>query len=91
MEKINVIANDKHKTSLCTFLNELASWFIRNKNLRLEKLNLYSYFEEDIVELLNTCNKFNIPILTNLAAAELLIVGKIRMETAGEANKRTNS
>ena len=48
-------------------------------------------YHQDIIELLNTCDKKNIPISTNKAAAELLIIGKIRMEAAKDAFQRVNS
>ena len=136
MEKIVVIAHDKHKTTLCTFFNERASWFhgreiiatgrtaefLESNNclvpvshvkkgmdggyIEISKIikqgqvsmvffmrdpSLIQSYHDDIVELLNTCDEFNIPISTNLAAAELLIVGKIRMEAAEKAHKRINS
>lgn len=37
---------------------------------------------EDIRNLLNTCNKHNIPLATNRASAELLILGLIKMQAA---------
>ena len=60
------------------------------KNLRLEKMHLYSYLAEDLVELLNTWIKFKITISTNLATDKLLVFEKTRME-AEKANKRINS
>ena len=48
-------------------------------------------YHNDIVELLNTCDENNIPVSTNIAAAELLIVGKIRMEAAQDAYQRVNN
>ena len=46
---------------------------------------------EKTVEWLKSCDKSNIPVSINLAAAELLIVGKTRMEAAEEDNKTINS
>ena len=60
------------------------------KNLRLEKMHLYYYLAEDLVELLNTWINFKITISTNLAADKLLIIGKTWIE-AEKANKRINS
>ena len=40
---------------------------------------------EDIQRLLATCNKYNIPLATNYATAELLIIGLIRKEIAEKA------
>ena len=48
-------------------------------------------YHQDIIELLNTCDLKNIPISTNKAAAELLIIGKIRMEAAKDAYQRVNN
>ncbi|MBF91149.1 MAG: methylglyoxal synthase [Flavobacteriales bacterium] len=135
MEKIVVIAHDKHKATLCDFLNKREAWFRNRKIIAtgrtaefLESNNCLtpvSYvkkgkdggyieiskiiqqgkvsmvfflrdpsiikpYHEDIVELLNICDNFNIPLSTNIAAAELLIVGKIRMEAANKAKKRIN-
>ncbi|MDB2675140.1 methylglyoxal synthase [Flavobacteriales bacterium] len=39
-------------------------------------------YHEDITSLLNACDLNNIPTGTNQAAAELLIIGKIRMEAS---------
>ena len=41
-------------------------------------------YHQDIVNLLNTCDLNNVPVSTNLNAAELLIIGKIRMEAANQ-------
>ena len=136
MNKIVVIAHDKHKLDLCKFLNQRSSWFygreiiatgrtaefLENTNcvipvVHLKKgkdggykeitkkieageISLVFFFRDpsivqsyhqDITELLNTCDKKNIPISTNKAAAELLIVGKIRMEAAKDAYQRVNN
>lgn len=48
-------------------------------------------FHEDISKLLNTCDMENIPISTNQAGAELLIIGKIRMEASVKAQTKLNS
>jgi methylglyoxal synthase len=39
-------------------------------------------YESDIVALVKACIKHNIPLASNPASAELLIVGMIRMEAA---------
>ena len=39
-------------------------------------------YHEDIISLLDICDLNNIPTGTNQAAAELLIIGKIRMEAS---------
>lgn len=136
MKKIVVIAHDKYKPDMCTFLNDRASWFygreiiatgrtaeyLENNNckipvlhvqkgkdggyneiskvLRKGQVSLVFFFRDpsivqtyhnDIVELLNTCDENNIPVSTNIAAAELLIVGKIRMEAAQDAYQRVNN
>lgn len=42
-------------------------------------------YHEDIVKLLYTCDIQNVPLSTNKAGAELLIIGKIRMEASEKA------
>ena len=136
MNKIVVIAHDKHKSDLCDFLNQKSSWFygreiiatgrtaefLENNNCNIQVVHLkkgkdggykeitkkieggeislvfffrdpsiVQSYHQDIIELLNTCDKKNIPISTNKAAAELLIIGKIRMEAAKDAFQRVNS
>jgi methylglyoxal synthase len=44
-------------------------------------------YEADVVALVKSCIKHNIPLASNPASAELLIVGMIRMQ----ASKRTDS
>ena len=39
-------------------------------------------YEADVIEFVKTCIKENIPLASNSASAELLIVGMIRMEGA---------
>lgn len=136
MNKIVVIAHNKHKVDLCEFLNNRSSWFFGKeiiatgrtadflesnnctvpvihlkkgqdggykeitKKIESGEISLVFFFRDplivqsyhqDITDLLNTCDKKNIPISTNKAAAELLIVGKIRMEAAKDAYKRVNN
>lgn len=45
-------------------------------------------YHEDIIQLLNTCDNHNIPLSTNQAGAELLIIGKIRMEASEKAKHK---
>ena len=135
MNKIVVIAHNKHKPDLCEFLNLRSSWFFGReiiatgrtadflesnkcaipvvhlqkgkdggykeitKKIERGEISLVFFFRDpsiiqsyhqDIIELLNTCDNKNIPISTNKAAAELLIVGKIRMEAAKDAYQRVN-
>jgi methylglyoxal synthase len=40
-------------------------------------------YEAEVVEFVKTCIRQNIPLASNPASAELLIVGLIRMEAAG--------
>lgn len=47
-------------------------------------------YHDDIVQLLNTCDIQNIPLSTNQAGAELLIIGKIRMEASEKAHTKIN-
>ncbi len=47
-------------------------------------------YHQDIIGLLNACDKNNIPVSTNQSAAELLIIGKIRMEAADKVSSRLN-
>jgi len=39
-------------------------------------------YEADVVEFVKTCIRQNIPLASNPASAELLIVGLIRMEAS---------
>ena len=48
-------------------------------------------YHEDISQLLNTCDLENTPLSTNQAGAELLIIGKIRMEASEKAKSKLNS
>ena len=129
MKKIAVIAHDKYKPTLHSFLTERNSWFYAReivatgrtaefleseginislthvqkgsdggyvqitemvKNNDIEMLfffrdpSITQEYHEDIVNLLNTCDLNNVPVSTNLNAAELLIIGKIRMEAANQ-------
>ena len=57
----------------------------------MENPHLYSYLAEDMVELFNTFNKFNILASINLVSVELLIVRKMRMNAIEESNEIINS
>ena len=48
-------------------------------------------YHDDIIKLLNSCDLENIPLSTNQAGAELLIIGKIRMEVSEKAQSKLNS
>ena len=48
-------------------------------------------YHDDIIKLLNSCDLENIPLSTNKAGAELLIIGKIRMEASEKAQSKLNS
>lgn len=48
-------------------------------------------YHDDIIKLLNSCDLENIPLSTNQAGAELLIIGKIRMEASEKARSKLNS
>ena len=60
------------------------------KNLKLEKLHLYSYLAEDIVELINSCNKFNITVSKNIAKDKFLKIKKTLIETTEKTNNKIN-
>ena len=45
-------------------------------------------YHKDISELLNICDLENIPVSTNQAGAELLIIGKIRMEASEKVQSK---
>ncbi len=45
-------------------------------------------YHKDISELLNICDLENIPLSTNQAGAELLIIGKIRMEASEKVQSK---
>jgi len=46
-------------------------------------------YHKDITNLLNVCDLEDIPLSTNQAGAELLIIGKIRMEAAERAQLKS--
>ncbi|MGC6471238.1 MAG: methylglyoxal synthase [Flavobacteriales bacterium] len=48
-------------------------------------------YHEDIIQLLNICDSHNVPLSTNQAAAELLIIGKIRMEASENVKSKIGS
>ena len=136
MKKIVVIAHDKFKKELYSFLNKRRTWFfnreivstgrtaefLENENLDLalthvkkgrdggyiqitemitnNEIDMVFFFRDpsikqeyhqDIINLLNACDYKSIPLSTNNSAAELLIVGKIRMEAANQVLKRVNN
>ena len=135
MKKIVVIAHDKHKEELFSFLNQRRSWFFNREIVAtgrtaefLEKesldiplshvkkgsdggyiqitdmisnneIDMVFFFRDasidkeyhqDIVNLLNACDSNNIPLSANHSGAELLIIGKIRMEAANQASIRVS-
>ena len=45
-------------------------------------------YHQDILDLIDACDYKNVPIATNQSAAELLIIGKIRMEAASSVSER---
>lgn len=45
-------------------------------------------YEDEIVEFVKSCNRHNIPLATNPASAELLILGLIRKEAAEKSRDR---
>ncbi|GCD80574.1 methylglyoxal synthase [Schleiferia thermophila] len=127
MKKIAVIAHDRFKPMLCSFLAERKDW-LWGKSLvatgrtaeALEKaspgldilhvnkgesggyqeitrmiksgeISFVIFFRdpsikqanhEDIQALLDACDNHNVPIATNALAAELIIIGLIKKETA---------
>ncbi len=130
-QKICVIAHDKMKSQLVTFLKEKSDWLwgrkliatghtaelLRQEALKVEvesvhrgrdggfqqltdrvnrgEISIVIFFrdpeidheqEHDIIQLVKACIKQNIPLASNPASAELLIVGLIRMEAAKKAN-----
>lgn len=46
---------------------------------------------EDIANLLTACNRMNIPLATNSASAELLIIGQIKVESAQKLKSRNEN
>jgi methylglyoxal synthase len=126
-KKICVIAHDKMKPVLVSFLKERQDWlwgrtliatgmtaeFMEHEALKVsvehvhpgrqggfkeltEKVNqgeiglvlffrdpeIVQDYEADIVALVKACIKQNIPLASNPASAELLIIGMIRMEAS---------
>ncbi|MGF1565534.1 MAG: methylglyoxal synthase [Flavobacteriales bacterium] len=45
-------------------------------------------YERDVVEFLKACNRNNIPLATNPASAELLILGQIKLEMGDKGRSR---
>lgn len=125
--KICVIAHDKMKPTLVSFLKEREDWlwgrkliatgmtaeFMEHQDLKVEvehvhpgreggfreltdkvnqgEIGLVLFFrdpeivqdyEADIIALVKACIKKNIPLASNPASAELLIIGMIRMEAS---------
>lgn len=46
-------------------------------------------YENQIVAFVKSCNRMNIPLATNPASAELLILGMIKQESAARVRNRT--
>lgn len=126
-KKICVIAHDKMKPTLVSFLKERENWlwgrtliatgltaeFMEHQDLKVqvehvhpgreggfreltEKVNhgeigmliffrdpeIVQDYEADVIALVKACIKQNIPLASNPASAELLIIGMIRMEAS---------
>ncbi len=126
-KKICVIAHDKMKPTLVSFLKEREDWlwgrkliatgltaeFMEHESLKVQlehvhpgreggfreltgkvnngEIGLVLFFrdpemsqdyEADIIALVKACIKQNIPLASNPASAELLIIGMIRMEAS---------
>jgi len=126
-KKICIIAHDKMKPALVSFLKEREDWlwgrkliatgltaeFLEHEDLKVavehvnpgreggfreltEKVDageismlvffrdpeIVQDYEADVVQLVKSCIKNNIPLASNPASAELLIVGLIRMEAS---------
>lgn len=126
-KKICVIAHDKMKPELISFLKERADWLwgrkliatgqtarlVSNEGMKVDveavrrgrnggfkdltdrvnkgEISVVIFFrdpeieqeqEQDIIALTRACIKNNLPLASNPASAELLIVGLIRMEAA---------
>ncbi|MBL0315089.1 MAG: methylglyoxal synthase [Flavobacteriales bacterium] len=126
-KKICVIAHDKKKPALVSFLKEREDWlwgrkiiatgmtaeFMEHEDIKVqvehvhpgreggfreltEKVNqgeiglvlffrdpeIVQDYEADIIALVKACIKQNIPLASNPASAELLIIGMIRMEAS---------
>jgi methylglyoxal synthase len=45
-------------------------------------------YEEEVVEFLKACNRCNVPLATNPASAELLILGMIKLEMGEKSRLR---
>ncbi|MEM9023895.1 MAG: methylglyoxal synthase [Bacteroidota bacterium] len=46
-------------------------------------------YHQDILDLLESCNVNNLPLATNPASAELLIIGMIRKELSAKGEQKT--
>lgn len=127
MGKICIIAHDRMKPQLVSFLKERENWlwgrqliatgltaeFVQHQDFKVpvdhvnpgreggflqltqmvqnKEIDLVLFFrdpeivqdyENDVVQFVKSCIKENIPLASNPASAELLIVGLIRMEAS---------
>ena len=48
-------------------------------------------YEEDIIAFVKACNRANIPLATNPASADLMIIGTITKESSERLRSRTSS
>lgn len=48
-------------------------------------------YEDEVIAFLKACNRSNIPLATNPASAELLILGMIKQEASDKSRERTAS
>ncbi|MCH2199654.1 MAG: methylglyoxal synthase [Flavobacteriales bacterium] len=48
-------------------------------------------YEDEVADFIRECNRKNVPLATNPASAELLIIGLIRKEAAEKARDRMHS
>ena len=131
---IAVIAHDRMKPSLVSFLNERATWlwgrrllatgltadFVEQGGIKanvhhlspgklggytelLQKVEgdeigmvlffrdpeIVQEYEHDVASFLKACNRHNIPLATNPASAELLILGMIKLEMGEKGRSKT--
>ncbi len=127
MKKIAVVAQDRMKPLLVSFLRERENWlwgrtlvatgltadFVEQEHFKVSiehlsagkeggyrelkqlveagEIDMAFFFrdpeivqdyEQDVIEFLRSCNRKNIPLATNPATAELIILGLIKMESA---------
>lgn len=48
-------------------------------------------YEDEVIDFIKSCNRSNIPLATNQASAELIILGMIKQEASDKSKERSAS